>query len=63
MKDPMGFKSSFQTRLDAFIKRRNTFIHDYWVKNGVFSVEKAITQVTFREIALFEKNCTMKPFL
>jgi hypothetical protein len=53
--EPMGFKPSFQTRLDAFIEDRNTFIHDYWVKNGVFSVEESIDQATFRKIALFEK--------
>ena len=56
MKEPMGFKQSFQTRLDVFIKSRNTFIHDYWTKNEVYSIDEPIDQIKLQKIAEFEGN-------
>ncbi len=54
MKQPMGFKQSFQEQLDNFVKSRNTFIHDYWVKNKIYSIDESIDWATFQEIASFE---------
>ncbi len=54
MKEPMGFKPSFQEQLDNFVKSRNTFIHDYWVKNKIYSIDESIDGATFQEIASFE---------
>ncbi len=54
MKQPMGFKPSFQEKLDNFVKSRNTFIHDYWVKNKIYSIDQSIGLAIFQEIASFE---------
>jgi len=54
MKQPMGFKSSFQEQLDNFVKSRNTFIHDYWIKHKIHSIDESIDGVTFQEIGFFE---------
>jgi len=56
MKEPMGFKPSFRNRLDDFIRTRNTFIHDYWTKNEIYSIDEPIDQATFQKIASFEET-------
>jgi hypothetical protein len=56
IQEPMGFKPSFRRRLDDFIKARNTFIHDYWVKNELYSIDEPIDQATSKKITAFEES-------
>ena len=56
MKGSMGFKQSFDERIGEFVKERNTFIHDYWIKNGVYALDQLIDEITFKEIVSYEEG-------
>lgn len=63
MKGQMGFKPAFQKRLTEFTKNRNTFIHDYWPRNQVFSIADPVDLVTFQKIESFMKALIGRNYL
>lgn len=56
MKKSIGFKQAFKERLTNFVKMRNTFIHNYWVKNHIHALDQLVDEDTFEEIASYENN-------
>jgi hypothetical protein len=56
MKKSLEFKQSFKEQLSNFTQMRNTFIHNYWVKNHIYALDQLIDKDTFERIAIYQNN-------
>src|SRR3989304_1550863 len=56
MKKSLEFKQSFKEQLSNFTQMRNTFIHNYWVKNHIYTLDQLLDKDTFERIAIYENN-------